>query len=418
MKGRYVIGIAVAAVLTLGHGSATARSTRGPVAYGASIADAVTGSWSFLRLDARTLRSLRRGSHFGPPNGGWSFSPDRTKLALGSDIFDLSKLRSTRHLTTPSFDLFTPVWVTAHRLVGVGTISDDYDTYGVVTVDPSTGHVLSETSLGVSIQDDLIVRVTKTPNGIAFLLASFQDRRPTTLVVAGIDGSVRQARLDRVVSGLQLGNPAVDCCLSIPALAIDSAGNRAFVTAAGAPIAEVDLASLQVAYHDLGPRFGRLARAKVLGTTIRSLAYLPSGRLALTGSSSTGGDEAKSVARPAGLTFVDTRTWAARTVDPDTTAALLAGDELLGFGVYGRALVQGVGVTVYGGDGTRLVHRLGHAAVGGASIVGRYVYLDETALGRRSILDLVSGRIVRRGRVGPTRIFGDAQAASGFTAFS
>jgi hypothetical protein len=418
IKRRYAIGVVAAAVLALGLGAAGASPASRPVVYGASIVDHITGTWSFQRLDARTLRALRSGAHFGPPDGQWSFSPDRTKLALGSDIVDLSKLRTTRQLAIPNFVVFDPMWVTADRLVAIG--NDDNDAYKVVTVDPRTGRVVHTATLGVSFQDYLILRVTKTTDGVAFLLASFQDRQPTTLVLAGIDGSVRQVRLDRVLSGSQLAQRVPYCCFSVPALAIDSTGSRAFVTAAGAPIAEVDLASLQVAYHDLGPAFGRLARAKVLGGAIRSLAYLPSGELALTGSSATGGDDAKSATTPAGLTFVDTRTWAARTIDPGTTGALLAGDELLGFGAYGPASspARGVGVTVYSGDGTRLHHRLGHAVIGSAALTGRYVYLDETALGRRSILDLVTGKIVRRGRIGPTMIFGEAHAAVGFAAFS
>jgi hypothetical protein len=419
MKRRYAIGAVAAAVLALGLWAAGASPASRPVVYGASIVDHITGAWTFQRLDARTLRPIGRGRHAGAPEDAWSFSPDRTKLALGPQILNLPSLRELRLVHVPSLDVSSAAWVAPKRLMVLGTGPDTVDSgpgpFGVATVDPSTGRVLTRASLDVSLQAGIVVHVSRTPRGIAFLLVSFQDVRPTILVLAGVDGSVREVSLTGVPSGYSQASPRRSyCCFSLPALAVDETGSRAFVTAAGTPVAEVDLKTLAVTYHGLGLSAGPAARATVGGGAIRSAVYLPSGLLAISGSFAPGGGTLGETS-PAGLVLVDTRTWNVRRLAPKTTAVAGAGRGVLAFGTYGSASRPlGTGVTVYTDGGTVRFHRLGRSAVGTAWVTGRYAYLDDTARDRRSILDLSTGRILRSGSFGPTVIFADQHAGTAF----
>jgi hypothetical protein len=404
MKRRYVIGTACAAALAFGLGTAGARPTGRPVVYGASLLNASTGTWSFEQVDARTLRPVRHGAHFGRPAREWSFSPNRKELALGPTIFDLATLRVARRISIQDVDLFTSVWLRPDLLEGVGAEDAEDGGYELVTADPRSGAVRTQTPLDVTFQDDVVYGVTRAADGIAFLLVSLQSGAPTTLVVAGPDGSVRKVVLGRIGSGFVPG--AGQAGYSIPAFAVDAAGGRAFVTAAGDPVAEIDLASLGVTYHERVAAFAGASGAKRAAGAVRAAAYLPGGLLALTGSSATAA---------AGLALVNTRTWTVRVVDHTTSAVLIAGRRLLAFGTHGRASKRaGAGVTAYAFDGTRRFHRLDRSAVAGASVFGRFAYLDETSSGRRAVLDMTTSRILRRGKLGPGVIFADRRATTGF----
>ena len=154
---------------------------------------------------------------------------------------------------------------------------------------------------------------------------------PARLVHVTVDGRVRSVRLDRIEAGRRDDGRGR---VLFPGLAVDRRGNRAFVVAAdGGLIAEVDLGSRRVTYHDLGepPRRPRVA----LESFLRSARWLGAGTLAVSGEdlpASEPPNRADPV--PDGLRLVDTRTWTIRTVDPEAQTFDHAGGLLLAWRWY------------------------------------------------------------------------------------
>ena len=118
------------------------------------------------------------------------------------------------------------------------------------------------------------------------------------------------------------------------------------MVAADAAVAEVDLASLEVAYHQLrqpAPRCWRLAHwlvppaeAKQVVGSWRGACWLGGGLLAVSGADSrVVGDtvaEQRVERRPSGLKLVDTRSWTVRPLDPAATGVSWRAGRLLSVG--------------------------------------------------------------------------------------
>jgi hypothetical protein len=165
------------------------------------------------------------------------------------------------------------------------------------------------------------------------------------------------------------------------------------VVAADAPVAEVDLASLRVAYRHLRQPTSllrRLARwlvppaeAKLGAGTWRGACWLGDGTLAVSGGhTSILGDtaaEQRMHRRPSGLKLIDTRTWTVRTLDPAATGVAWRAGRLLSFGGSWDVDAQrdrGVGLTLYGpGDGPPR-QLLGTRMVVDAHLNGDLAYAD------------------------------------------
>jgi hypothetical protein len=114
---------------------------------------------------------------------------------------------------------------------------------------------------------------------------------------------------------------------------VDPEHGRAFVVTAGIRVAEVDLATLAVAYHEV-----ELARARSLGDgsaevprsggnviaagTQRQAHWLGNGTIAVAGWNERlvrdGTERPSSRDDPAGLALIDTRGWTARRLSPET----------------------------------------------------------------------------------------------------
>lgn len=192
---------------------------------------------------------------------------------------------------------------------------------------------------------------------------------PARLLVVDDRGRVRAAGLDRVQAGYRSppdwDRPDAHGVFREAALAVDGVGGRAFVVAAGAEVAEVDLATLEVAYHRLRQPVSLLARlahwlvppaaAKLSAGTWRAACWLGAGRLAVWGGESRLlGEvpaELRPEERPSGLTLVDTRTWTVRPLDPAATRAGWRDGRLLAFGGTwdpDARRERGVGLTLHG----------------------------------------------------------------------
>lgn len=334
-----------------------------------------------VRLDARSLEPtgarvpLRRYVSFS-----WSFSPDGGRLVLGGfrpvlRFVDAVSLRRLGDLELGGRGtVVATAWPTPRRLLAA--VQQRPGTLRLVVVDPVARRVLERRPLAGRSE---VVDVASSPGGLALLLAPAASVGPAGLVVARADGSVGSVRLEAIIAGTKhvpgVGRPVDRHWL--PGLAVDPAEGRAFVVGGGAPVAEVDLATLGVAYHRLvepASLLGRLREwleppAFAKGASegpVRTVHWLGNGLLAVSGWDARGTEDPIA----AGLKLVDTRAWTVRTLDEETGQVTLAGRVLLAHGFRFAA-----GLTAYDRDGRRLWHRFGRETIASVEASGERVYV-------------------------------------------
>ena len=369
---------------------------------------AVLGNPPSARLafvDAVSLEPVGRTVELG--RYGWpsARSPDGSRLVLaaqqpaGLRLVDLHRMRAVGALSLRGHsDVEALAWVSSRRVLVAGS-------HFVEGVDPQARRVLWTRTWPQSYEG-----VERSAHGLVFLVPSATGIGPTTLVYVDANGEARSVLLDRIQSGFHQDDRD-DAFIGEgrrPGLAIDMAGNRAFVVGAGDPLAEVDLGAMSVAYHG-GPR----ALAKALRGPTRTARWLGNGFIAVTGEDSRAWIDAQGheqeIDTPAGLTLVDTGDWTSRRID-STSAGVAVGDGLmLGYSwswdsTTGKA--SGTGLVGYALEGTRRFHvlqgALGLVQVG--SGIGYAWPSADTADGRVSLVDLATGHLLRTGTV-PSPVF-------------
>jgi hypothetical protein len=392
-----------------------------------------------VRLEPRTLNTLPgRKLALGRDTMGWSFSPDRSRLVIGSEPSSLNdspaalKIVDARTLTTLR-DVWLGVngfvgathWVGADRVQAlVRSSSPEADS--VLLVDAAEGRVLENQPLEGSVGS--IARA----KGAFVLLLEPAPYGPVRLAVVDAAGALRTVQLDRIHAGRSLTEPPNSIYQHDRAgLAADADAGRGYVVAAGAPIAEVDIANLGVTYHAPAQPvslLGRLrdwveprAQAKeILTRSARSAVWLGDGRLAVVGANGTprwknGRLSVKNV--PSGLQVIDTRDWSSRIVDRQSSDLEVARNALLSWGLTwdsGKGTEQGTGLTVFGSRGQKRFHLFGTQPVFGAQVVNGQAFVTRPTLEHGyAIVSLRTGRIVRtvRGRHVPVVLNG---SGSGF----
>jgi hypothetical protein len=341
------------------------------------------GSLGLVRVDRDTLRPLagRRVPLSEGDHLGWSFSPDRSRIVLGSAargatlrLIDLRAMRALGdvRVTRRGSEVAT-AWTGPRRVLAVVVTPGCCgagDTI-VAGVDAGRRRVVWRRTLGGSLQagERLHRRLLLVlgPRGRSI--------GPSRLVEVGPRGGIRSAPLPEIRSGSEPDGRGVTQRWD-PGLAVDRSGGRAFVVQASAPVAEVDLSTLQVRSHPL--ELGARAADAVAGPTRHAL-WLGRGILAVTGSDSHHSfdeSEGRVTGRttPAGLTLVDTRRWRARTIDPRTTdAAVVSGTVLASSFLFhsGGQETSGSGLTGYTLDGRRKFHRFGAVPITGVQPLGK-----------------------------------------------
>ena len=386
-----------------------------------------------VRLDPRTLEPVG-GRRVVLPSGisGYAWSADRRLLALGDfdddvvHMVDPARMRLVRkvRLGIVARAPQQVAWLGPRRLVVVA--GDPADGPYLLTVDPLAGRVLSRRRLapaavsGVVAEDRLV------------LLRTPVDRiGPAGLLVMDARGGVRAVQLDGIQAGFQdppdWDEPGAYGVSRDAGLAVDPAGGRAFVVAAGATVAEVDLAGLRVTYRHLRqPRslLRRLAHwlvppaeAKLAAGTWRGACWLGGGALAVWGTDArVAGDTPaayESDTRASGLKLVDTRTWTVRALGPEGTGVRWRAGRLLAFGSTWDADAQrerGTGLTVYGPGSRPPRHLLGELAVFDAHLHGDLVYasVDNGDQPGYAVVSLGEGRVLRASRDWlPSLLLGD-----------
>jgi hypothetical protein len=374
-----------------------------------------------VRADAKTLRPLRGQSLPVAHHAyGASFSPDGKVLALGGDsgdvwLVDTRRLRVTGSVGAEGYGHVVETAWLGGRLVAVvdRCCSEEGVTEGltVSVLDPVRRRGLMGHPLNGSIQ-----AAERTDSKLVLLVGPRADLGPARLVLADADGGMATVALDRIAAGAEIRTGATVSRSAKPGLALDREGNRAFVVGAGAPVAEVDLATLSVKYHDLRSPVSLLRRvrdwlepaaaAKVLPDgPERHARWLGNGYLAVWGvdNSTTADQQGNFRMRQsaAGVKLIDTRDWSVRTIDGQASGLAVADRTLFVFGSLWDSVAQqssGVGLTAYGQDGSRRFHRFGDAPLYAVHVVGSRAFAASLPVSEWSyaVLDAQTGRVLRR----------------------
>lgn len=386
-----VIALAFCVVLTAGCGngsSADSSQTQITTEAGARAAGvlAITtpadGSTTMLqRLDADTLAAVTAGTDLGEYHGAWAFSRDRRVLAVGTfartgvRLIDPASLAITRDIPLPVAAVALG-WVSAERVAVL------LQRGGVVVVDTARGRIERRWQLSYSLPCGA-ARQAVTPHGVVF-------------VVTSSSGTVRLLRIDpdgqlRVVTLSRIRAPSSRSTCGAPALAADPAGRRAIVLASHGPLAEIDLASLSVAYQPerelrraIGQRAScprrRVCTGKVAAAWLDDNAMVTG----LTRWTETRGG--RPVASPGGVAVINSRSWSARVVDRQAGDFALAPDQgLLTFGAQRR------GMRAITADGTTRWVALRQRRLRSATATAGRVYALDEAGDRAHVLDAATG---------------------------
>jgi hypothetical protein len=373
-----------------------------------------------VRADARTMRP-RRGESL-PLSGHWlgpSFSPDGKLLAVGSDGFgdvwlvDTRRLRLVGTVQAEEYgNVIETAWARGKLVAVVDRCCRDETTEGltVAVFDAARRAPISGHRIDGSLQ-----AAARTSSGLVLVLGPRGRVGTARLAVADADGGPEVVALDRIAAGSEWreGHPIGRAVT--PGVAVDDAGRRAFVVGAGTPVAEVDLETHAVKYHDLTAPvslLGRLhdwlqpaAEAKAPPNGPQRFArWLGNGYLAVWGVDNEswvdpqGGEQWRQAA--VGVKLIDTRDWSVRTLDGQASALAVADRTLLTFGALsdsGRPKMAGVGLRAYLADGTRRFQRFGAAPLDTVRVVGSRAFVADRERSY-AVLDPQTGRALRRVR--------------------
>lgn len=381
------------------------------------------GSISLARLDPTTLRPRAgRRVKLDVNMVGWSVSPDRSMAVIGDgngnglvQVVDLGAMRSLGTVQVGAgATTDASAWLGPRRVAAVlGGIGGPTDAAEVVILDPVARQVLARRTVAGQVST-----VGHLPGGLVLLLTPARAIGPARLAVVAGRGTVRTVTLGRVSAGFK--PPKVEGPEAVghqrgAGLAVDPAGRRAFVVAPGAPVAEVDLTSLRVAYHSLerpASPLDRLrqwllpaAEAKAVTGPWRQARWVGGGLLAVAAGEQRVARDAKDELRQrelvSGVELVDTARW--RSYDLRARASRVdyqGGRLLLSGGTWASdatsSTPRGVGLTVYGPGNRRPLHLLGHQFVQEATVRGdlAYLWLTREQSTGYAVVDLRGGRIL------------------------
>jgi hypothetical protein len=395
--------------------AATARAGRPLV----GVVSSDTTATELARLDPRTLRPLL-GDRL-KLTGSWpmlAVAPDRSTAVLGSEagdltVIDLVHLRRLGAVKTdlPGAAILGWSWVGRSRLLLIDT-SHEAATE-VLAVDVTARRLVRRQRFNGVVQG-----YARLPHGLALLVTPANEIGRARLVVSDANAGLRTVTLAEINAGFKQfddtdgSEPRME--QAVPGIAADPTGRRIYVVPGGGPVAEVDLASLEVTYHRLGRSaspWQRLARwwappaeAKIISGPFRNALWLGDGQLAVTGYDGSAKGHHREI--PSGLQLIDTADWTVRQVDRHSSSAMLAAGRLLAFGTaFGTGpdgANQGYGLTLYGPGDRQPVHRFGANQVGWIQVNGdlAYVQLMDANLSDvegYAVVDLRSGRLLHQG---------------------
>ncbi len=291
-------------------------------------------------VDGRTLEPLDdRGVEVPFFTSVGELSPDGDQLAVGESeggsvlLVDLEKMRALGKVDIGSASYVERLhWVKPDLLLASlgGTPGK------VAAISPETQEILSVEDLGGAT-----LYSQEAGKELAALVAPTSRIGPARLVV--FDGSeLREVALPDVPAGWEEIEGTDDgdyrARQSVPGLAVDPEGTRALVVPAGNRVAEVDLDTMEVGYHDLTAPvsfWGRLrdwlepsAHAKAMDGPDRNAVWLPNGLVAVSGAQYTM-DGDKLDVTPAGLVLIDPSDWSVHPLSDEPSWVTFRGGALL-----------------------------------------------------------------------------------------
>lgn len=358
----------------------------------------------------------------GDYSGGWSFSADRSVLALGhAGLAKLRfvdtpamRLRGDLELTEPtgfSGSVRTTSWPARRRLLALiesGLASEKYAAM-VVVVDPLARRVVRRVRLPRSVWE-----AERSRDGLVLLLGTWGRFGAAQVALVDEDGVFRIATIPRIeIGAVTVKGEDHLSRFNRPGLAVDREGERAYVVGPGETVAEVDLNTARVSYHVAREvaSFKPDAEQKISDGPERVARYLGGGLIAVSGFDSSSrkrdGKMYFSV-QASGLHLVDTRTWQRRTLNPRASSFLSGGGLVFALGGShdsdGQA--DSVGIVAYGMNGVERYRLYSDQQVWMAAwgSLG-YVFVRDGA--PRPVVELRSGRILHsiklpKGRPLPT----------------
>lgn len=369
------------------------------------------------RLDPRSLEPLPGPrAALGRAGGPWALSPDGSQVVFGGyrsliRIFDLERMRVHADISERG-DFSAAAWPEPRRILLATGFNWEIGV-DVVMVDPLARGVLVRRSLGGSLQ-----RSVPTDDGLLLLLGPRAGGiGAARLAVFSADGDIRVLRLGGVPAGFehdQLADGFVVDRYRTPGLAVDPSGDTAFVVDADDEVAEIDLRTLRVQYHELRRTTSLLGRLRswlepsagakgASDGSVRDAVWVGSGLIAVSGWDDHASFDAEGhqtqTTTAAGVALVDTQGWSKRMLAPDATAASLAGDLLLVYGSRWNSWAgrfEGVGLSGFELGGERRFRLFGAKPVASVEVVGQhgYVRFDDSYSCQGRIVDLGSGRVL------------------------
>ncbi len=339
--------------------------------------------FGLARLDPTSLQPREPVVEIGEYHYTWSFSPDRSQLAVGISapgvagrigirVVDVRQMRVVRDVET-GIAAEALAWLTPTRLVAVTQAGD------ALLVDPPSGQVLRRSSLLVPSPCDPFNDLSKQEIGVTRggLVVLRRVGEMPQLAVLDAEGASRTAALP----GLRLGSRPDGSC-ERAAVAVDPDRERAFIFGAGPEVSEVDLRSMAVRQHDVTGLQSESSGSQ----SVRRALWL-GGERVVFGQELVKAKGARLERTPAGVALVDTGRWTAHLLERRASKARLVGSTLL---VYGGS----VGLHGYGLRGEPAFNLLGNARVHQVEAWGQLAY----ALTADSvcIVDPMSGVLVRK----------------------
>jgi hypothetical protein len=342
-----------------------------------------------------------------------AYSPDRHWLAIGNGTdasIQLIDLRRMKQVGVVKLGL--DGWVTFLSWQGgsLFAVVDGEMDRAVAVVDPIGRQVLRRHRL-----DRAILGTQAGPGTVVLITGPRNHIGPIELTVVGGKG-MASVPVGEIAGGWETENDSSGyrARQATPGLAIDAPGRRALIVPAGRTVAEVSLRNLAVRYHTLSEPVTLLqrlrswlepaAQAKLIEGPQRKAVWLENGLIALTGadytvSTNENGDP-DVAAEPAGLSLIDTRTWAIRKIDEEASDFARFENTLLAFGVTDWAASSkspGFGLVGYDLRGNELFHALEGIGVSWVEAVGglAYVTLNEKLF---AVVDAATGHVFARAR--------------------
>lgn len=401
-----------AAIRPCDGGERPAAASLSPAAWGPFVGvvqPAPDASAMLARFEPRSLRALSREVEVGEYHRAWSISPDGRQVALGVSaggstlepsqpgrgrigiyIVDLKAMELVREVHT-GVAAVALGWLGPRRLVAA------LQRGGTVLVDPLTGSIVrrwpqfSFPDASAQMADALVLLLPKLRES-ALNVPLTRVSGPPRLAVVDADGRLRSVTLERIPLGVRT---IQDITYEDRAgLAVDRARARAYVVAADAPVAEIDLGTMRVSYHQ------ELAQPPGSGEPVqhapqRRALWIGDGKLAVFGVDyiAAGGEEV--AARPAGVTMIDTGDWGACVLDERAGAAVLTAGQLLTYSGMRSTPRRGalLGVRAYRiGGGSTTFHVLRDQPVWDVDLAGDHAYLRTAEA--MHVLDIPSGSVV------------------------